>query len=413
MTGEGPNRTARWSLRIWIAAAAVMLAAGASVLGDDLVVSPGESIAAKIVLLRPGDTLLIKAGTYKETLNLPALKGTQAAPIVIKAERGAVLEAASRDGIFFDNGAGASWVVIDGLRITGARRAGILLNDSDHVTLRNLICVGNATWQIHTRKSDYITVENCDLSGSTMQHGIYFSSTDHPVARNNRIHDNAACGIHMNGEKNEGGDGLITGGVIENNRIHGNGFRGGGSAINMASAEKTVVRNNLIYSNGAGGIVLCAGDIGHAGSANEIYNNTVYFRPGEGRFGLQLTSGTKDTTVMNNIFVGGKGPALAVDKDSLAGLKSNYNIFFVPGAKEPIELPRDTRMSLEAWRKATSQDVRSFSVDPQFWNPANRDFHLRAGSKGINGGTKVALEKDIDGKERPAGGRFDIGVYEQ
>ncbi len=47
-----------------------------------------------------------------------------------------------------------------------------------------------------------------------------------------------------------------------------------------------------------------------------------------------------------------------------------------------------------------------------FWNPANRDFHLKAGSKGIGGGTKMPLEKDIDGKARPADGRFTLGVYE-
>jgi parallel beta-helix repeat protein len=378
---------------------------------DDFTVSPGESIAAKIKDLKPGDTLTIKPGIYKETLDLPALKGTEAAPITIKGERGATLQA-GRDGIRFSNDAGASWVVIDGLRITGARDAGVFLNSSDHVTLRNLVCAKNATWGIHTRKSDYITVENCDLSGSNLQHGLHFSSTDHPVARNNRIHDNAGCGILLTGEKAEGGDGLITGAVIENNRIYSNGSNAGSAAISLAGVEKSVIANNLIYFNRGDGIVNAAGDIGHAGSANQFYNNTVYFRPGEGGFALQLAAGTKDAAVMNNIFVGGKAAAFAVDPDSIAGLKSNCNIFFQPDGKDPVEPQRGVRMNLKTWQGIMKQDVRSLVLDPQFWNPAGRDFHLKATSKAIHAGIKGPVDKDIDGKPRPADGHYTLGIYE-
>jgi len=400
--------------RTCIFAGTVLLLVGGGVSGADLVVSPGESIGAKVQNLRPGDTLLVKKGVYSESITISGLKGTQAAPIVIKGEPGAEINVSGgEDGILIYGGGGSAWVTIDGLKIMNARRAGVIMSRSQHITVRNCICLNNRKWGIQTVGCDYITVENCDLSGSTIQHGVYFSSTDHPVARNNRIYNNAACGIHMNGEKKEGGDGLIMGGIIENNVIYGNGFKNGGSAINMSAAEKTIVRNNLLYNNGAGGIVSYAGDIGHAGSSNQIYNNTVYFRPGEGRFGLQLVNGTKDTTVKNNIFVGGRGPALAVDRDSLDGLRSDYNIYYQHGGKDPIELPRDNRMSLEAWRRATSQDVHSLSVDPRFENASSGDFHLKADSRGINGGTAAPVDRDLEGKKRPVGRAIDIGAYEK
>lgn len=400
----------RWRIVAGTLTALLLAAAGSR--AAEYVVRPGQSIGEKAAGLRPGDTLLIKAGTYRESVLISGLVGTQDAPITIRGEKGAVLDATGTDGFTIDGNPGAAWLVIEGLEIRGARRAGILLQRSHHITLRNLVCVGNRKWQIHTRKSDYITVENCDLSGATLQHGVYFSSTDHPVARGNRIHHNSTCGIHMNGEKREGGDGLISNGIIEGNLIYNNGFRGGGSAINMAAVEKTIIRNNLVYNNGAGGIVSYAGDIGHGGSGNLIYNNIVYFEPGRGRFGLQLVHRTKKTTVMNNIFVGGLGPALAVDKDSLDGLKSDYNIFYQHGTEQPIEVPRDNRISFDVWRRLTSQDAHSLLVQPRFVNPAAGDLHLRPGSKGIDDGTVVPVGKDIDGKTRPAGRAFDIGAYE-
>jgi len=413
-----PNATARvWRPRV--GRPLLVLVVGTWVLSAGLhaaeqVVSPGESIGAKVQNLRPGDALLVRKGVYNESITISGLKGIQAAPIVIKGEPGAEIALArGQDGILFYGGGGSAWVIVDGLKITGARRAGILISGSHHITIRNCISGNNGRWGIQSTLSDYLTVENCELFGSRREHGVYFSTTEHPVARNNKIHDNAGCGIHMNGDRREGGDGIITGGLLEKNVIYNCGLRRGGAAINMDGVEKTLVRNNLIYNNGAGGITVFHGDGLRSGTGNEFCNNTLYFQPGKGRFGLQLFHGAKDTTVRNNIFIGGRGPALEIDQASLAGLKSDCNIFFQQGGGQPVELGGQ-RMTLDVWKQKTSQDAHSTSAEPKFVNLAGGDFHLAGGSPGIDKGAAVKdVTDDLTGKKRPSGGPCDIGAYEK
>jgi parallel beta-helix repeat protein len=41
--------------------------------------------------------------------------------------------------------------------------------------------------------------------------GIYVAdSSDYPTVKGNRLHDNSAIGLHMNGDINSGGDGTIS-----------------------------------------------------------------------------------------------------------------------------------------------------------------------------------------------------------
>ena len=64
------------------------------------------------------------------------------------------------------------------------------------------------------------------------EHGIYVgNSGDRPIVRGNIAWGNQVCGIHMNGDVSQGGDGIISGALVENNVIFDNG-RKGGSGIN-------------------------------------------------------------------------------------------------------------------------------------------------------------------------------------
>ena len=234
----------RW-FRFGVAATFLLLPA--IVLGHDVVVAPGQPLADRVRQLQPGDRLVLKPGIHRESLTLSGLTGTAEAPIMIRGERGAQLQPTGRDGILF-------WpkpcrhIIIEGIKIDGAARAGIVIANSQHIVVRDCTLGNNGVWGVQTTMSDYITVEDCELYGSKREHGVYFSTTDHPIARNNRIHDNAGCGIHNNGDVREGGDGMITGGLYENNLIYNNGRRGG-AAINMDGVEKAIIHNNLCIGN--------------------------------------------------------------------------------------------------------------------------------------------------------------------
>jgi len=343
--------------------------AGAS--GAEVTTAPGEDAAAKIKALKPGDTLLFKAGQHKGSLTIAGLKGTAEAPITLKGEKGAEIVPTAQDGLLFWGGE-STYVIVEGLKIENASRAGIIVSAGKHITIRDCRIGNNGKWGVQTTMSDSIIVENCELYGSKKEHGVYFSTTDHPVARGNRTHDNAGCGIHNNGDKSEGGDGMITGGLYENNVIYNCG-KGGGAAINMDSVETSIVRNNLIYNNAAGGIVAFHGDGDHSGAGNCFYNNTVYFQKGAGRFGLKIADGAKDTGVKNNILICGRGPAMEIDADSNVGLVSDHNLLLRLGGGVPVAFGGKD-LSLKEWQKAASQDAHSLSVDPQFAEAGKADF---------------------------------------
>jgi Right handed beta helix region len=94
------------------------------------------------------------------------------------------------------------------------------------------------------------------MSRSVAEHGIYVSNSgDRPVIRRNHVWGNSGNGIHMNADLSQGGDGLITGAVVEANVIHGNG-RTGGSGINGDGVQGSRIVNNILYDNHASGISL-------------------------------------------------------------------------------------------------------------------------------------------------------------
>jgi hypothetical protein len=199
--------------------AMVFLLLPAVALARDVVVAPGQPLADKARQLQPGDRLVLKPGVYRGSLTFSGLSGTAQAPITIHGETGAQIQPTERDGILFWPKT-CQYIIVEGIKIEGAARAGIVIGNSQHIVIRNCVLGNNGIWGVQTTMSDHITVENCELYGSKREHGVYFSTTDHPIARNNRIHDNAGCGIHNNGDANEGGDGMITGGLYENNLIY-------------------------------------------------------------------------------------------------------------------------------------------------------------------------------------------------
>lgn len=60
-------------------------------------------------------------------------------------------------------------------------------------------------------------------------------------------------------------------------------------------------------------------------------------------------------------------------------------------------------------------DKHSIIATPSslFVDPANNDFHLKAGSAAIDAGTSLTgITADLEGVSRPQGNAFDIGCYE-
>lgn len=379
---------------VYIAILFLVLVCGGESDGAEHTLSLGEMFDAKVGALKPGDVLLVKKGIHTGGWTIGGLKGTAQKPIVIRGEKGAVLKPArEREGIIFWGGGGSSHVVIENLAVRDASRAGIIVSGSHHITIRNCTISSNGVWGVQTCLSDSVTVENCEIYGSVKEHGIYFSTTDHPVVRNCTIHDNAGCGIHMNGDKSEGGDGLISHGLMEGNIIYRHGKRGG-AGINMDGVENTVVKNNLLYENLSGGIVSFVQNGLRSGEGNRFEGNTVVFDNGKGRFGLSFIGGSESTVVRRNILVCGRGPAVLTDAGSLSGLLSDHNIYWTLNNDLPFAIG-EQRVELKGWRARTGQDQSSMRVRPIFKDPENGDFTLNADL------SPVGLSAGWKGSRRP------------
>jgi len=222
-------------------------------------------------------------------------------------------------------------------------------------TIRRIRADRNRLWGIYTSFGDDILIEGNTASRSIKEHGIYVSNSgDRPVIRGNVLRDNRQCGIHLNGGLGEGGDGIISGALIENNVISGNGH-GGGSGINGDGVQKTVIRNNLLYNNHANGVSLYRID-GAAGTmGNRFINNTI-IQPSKSRWAVNIKNQSTNNLIVNNILINkGSRGSINVSSDSMFGLASDYNIVddrFSTDNSEHI-------CNVNRWRSVTGLDGHS------------------------------------------------------
>ncbi len=364
--------------------------------------------------LTPGDKVIINAGTYNTGFEMNT-SGTANSPVTFEANGTVIIDgsASDRDIVFIED---ADYIILDGLKIQNAERAAIRLSYSHHVTIRNCELANNGKWGVFTDFSDYTTIEDCRAYGSQDEHGIYISnSSDNAVIRRNRCYNNAACGIQINADPSMGGDGISSDCEIDSNICYNNGSLGG-AAINLASVRNTKITNNVLYNNLAGGIA--AWDDGQGlqwGSKNlEIYNNTIYFASGRGRWCISLKNGSTGANIYNNILSGGSKGSIEFDTNSVGGLESDYNALYSLNMQEYVlNDSTDTTYSLAEWQN-NGHGQRSFVaaatallVNIPGGNPA-----LKTGSTAIDAGRTVDLDHDYEGDTRPSGGAFDVGADE-
>ncbi len=362
-----------------------------------------------------GDTVLINPGTYDGGIIVDT-SGTAVNPITFLANGSGVFidgSGSENDAFFITE---ADYIIVDGLTIQNADRAGLRISLSDHVTVRNANFANNFKWGVFTDFSDYTLIENIESYGAADEHGIYISnSSDYPTIRGNRLHHNYANGLHMNGDAsitNPGhdSDGIISFGLVENNIICENG-EGGRSGINMDGVTDTIVLNNLLYENHASGISIYQIDGGSGSQNNLILNNTIIMAS-DGRWAINIPD-TQDTNnkVFNNILLNNhpwRG-SITIPAANLAGFESDYNIVV-----DSFSVDGNNAINFLDWQ-AFGYDAHSFMATAAalFVSPATHDYRLKPGSPAIDSGISLTdVPTDIEGKSRPIGAAFDIGAYE-
>jgi hypothetical protein len=223
--------------------------------------SPWKTLAKAASTMVAGDTVLLADGDYAGGFKHTRY-GTASAPITYKAInpgkanlRGDLTS--TEDGITVYN---TSFVVFDGLGLDKWKRAGIAITHSRFITVRNCVARTCAVWGIFSGFSDDLLIEQNTCYGSVNQHGIYISNSgDRPVVRYNVCYGNARAGIQLNGDGSflrptlgTRGDGIIDGAEVSHNVLYDNGPTA--AAINVMSLRNSLIADNLLHNNTAGGI---------------------------------------------------------------------------------------------------------------------------------------------------------------
>ena len=377
--------------------------------------NPCREIRQALTLVHPGDIVYVADGPYRG-FTAQSIIGSAASPVTIYAQgSNAYVQATvdrpdNRDNILITF---CQYLTIDGLNSTNAPRAGMRIDSSPNITVRNGHFGSNTTWGIFTDFSDDTLLENNECYASQSQHGIYVSnSSQRPILRDNRCHDNAGAGIHMNADATQGGIGLITNAVVENNIIYNNGTNGG-AGINMDGVQFSIVRNNVLYNNHATGIALFQIDGAQGPSGNLISHNTVD-QAADGRWAVEVASSVSLNTLRNNILNnrnpsrGGIAYQTAIDASNT---DSDYNIF--GGTCDITTNDGDTLFTLVQWQ-TPGHEPHSFcaNISNIVVNPLT-DYHLKTNSPAVDAGlTLTNVTTDSEWLTRPAGKSSDIGAFE-
>jgi hypothetical protein len=357
-----------------------------------------------------GDTVRVADGTYAP-LHIEG-SGTADKPITFQAQNrhGATIAGTeSWGGRLAAVHVVGDYVVLDGFAVrpagTGDYERGIRASGSEDNPLEGLVVrhceiVGAHDVGIGASFAPGALIEDNDVSGSKKQHGIYYANSgDRPVIRRNVLHGNYLAGLHMNGDESAGGDGVISGALVESNVIYGNGTEGSG-AINLDGVTDSTIRNNLLYDNHGQGIVNFAEDGASGSKNNRVLNNTVIMAPGSSH-ALRFKSGSTGGYVRNNILVQlGQRDSLGVDASSLAGLDSDYNFY-----TRLQDTDDECCIAFDAWigrhptldrHSRVAPPLAELFVSPTT-DPQTADYHLKEGSPARGAGADGA----------------DLGAYER
>lgn len=419
---------------------------------------PWATISRGVSELGPGDTLVIRGGTYHEAIVIN-VSGTPDAPIEIKGAEGEVVivDASGLGSNGITLAPGVSHVRILNLRVLGADVWCISLHGGNsHVHLEEVeaadcevgihMTTGYSGQQPANGPVDNVTVVR-SLIHDNLYSGIDCTPgpcSDVTVAWSS-IYGNGAeggfgadgigaesgerwavigCDIHHNG-----GDGVDLGsrnslygifyaGVVDRCKVHHNGMEG------VKLWTSGYVQNTAIYRNGLTGI-----DLVYSGEYM-VLNSLVAFNSIENR-AYSLVAGYPEpeplapqddlrVRVYSSIFAfnGPRDEPVGIYIGAGVEFVEDHNIWYSRADSE-IWLEGEQRdvtredIASGAWTRATGNGAHSLTVDPEFVDPESDDYHLSPGSPAIDAGY---LERytplDLDSARRPVGDGPDIGPYE-
>ena len=394
--------------------------------------SPWKSIQKAADSLSAGETVIVQAGNYSERVNVRR-SGAADKFIVFKAQGTVVTQGFTVNADYVEirgfeitstpNDSTAGF----GIYVTGsqcvlaenyvhyATRGGIMLEDSSSgCSVKNNRLYRNSQYGIEVRGNNHRIISN-EIWKSIQHHpdwknapswvdadGIRFFGSGH-LFRGNYIHDisldqSENINPHIDAFQTWDEDGRRAGQncVFEQNVIKlgrtAAGFQLEGAAKNLT------IRNNIVmvYS---GALAYKNGQSPYSTPSNLYFYNNLFigslsYRNNGYPVGLAIYN-TDTVVIKNNMFI--NQPDAAIYMENNSGVDMDYNLFY----NSDGSAPGTNRQAHDLWL-----------VDPKFVDFDGGNYRLQSDSPAINAGVAVDVSNDFAGNPRPAGGVYDIGVYE-
>ena len=309
-----------------------------------------KSLRSAIALAAPGDTILVRSGTYREG-NVTISK-----PLVIIGEGFPVFDGENKYEIFTIR---AHHVTIRGLKFvdTGIASmrdlAAIGVHDSKYVTITGNRIV-DAFFGIHFSNSSQSTVQNNDLQASAtaeyeIGNGIHMWKCERIVIDNNRIRG------HRDGIYFE----FVTNSTITRNVSEGN-IRYG---LHFMFSHNDEYRENAFVNNGAGVAVMYTKNV-------RMYDNTFERNWGGAAYGLLLKD-ISDSEVAGNHFIKN---TIAIHIEGVSRTKFENNDFQENGYAIRLQASSDQNVfarnnfSSNTFDFATNGTMVLNTIDGNYWD---------------------------------------------
>lgn len=324
----------------------LLLAAGSALAGE-LVVHPGQSIAAAIARAAPGDVVRVERGHYQERLVIDkplTLKGI-GRPTLSGGLAGDTIRVVAED------------VVIEGLIVSDSgdslldQNAGIYIRPGAHrAVVRNCDLAYNL-FGLWIEKANDVRIENNLITGkrdyrssqrgngiqlynttgariignhiSFVRDAIYVDVSHHAIFRGNRLHHSRYGTHYMNSYHNlwedndtwmnRGGLALmeVRNQVVRNNRAWANSDHG----IMLRTIQDALVENNVVAGNARGFFIYDA-------EYNILRGNLVV----DNIVGMHVWAGSKNNQVERNDFISNREQVryVAARDELWGGKEGNY-----------------------------------------------------------------------------------------
>jgi hypothetical protein len=393
------------------------------------ITSPWTTISKANSILKAGDTVYIRGGTYEEKI-APANSGTTDNYIKYAAyEDEIVTITAVYDGVDIN---GRSWIDIDGIRIVEVTHYWVSARDSSatHNIIQNCYMKNAAKWagMYFGSGSDYNIIRGNTLIGKTGPDDVLlFKSCDYTLVEDNSIEG----GFHVAVSFADGGyKNIVRNNTIINKWHTGVAFYGGNQSWGLCEGN-TIMDCGENHENipPPDGVEVCAapsnpgGDfrckdrnklrVNHAGlqlgASNCIIRNNLFINNGSMSFNSYGTrSSIKNRIYSNTFYKNHRGINTTSTHDIYGNIIKNnifhdhvqYELYFtvVSGLSDDNTYAHNSFLSANIRYKssigiiATVQDdypsewQHNLGVDPKFTDEAKRDLTLLPNSPMIDAG---------------------------